>query len=411
MQWLTDLIDAILAFFKPKPPVSPPVPPPPVPAPVPPPVPVPVPPPPPPPVARVPITAQTKWRDVGTVTAARAAEILHGYPLGDDVAGVYAGAKGRALPMAQSWMESNYGQAANALATHNPLGLMESDGKTLQRFLTWGGAFDEWSRRMDDPSYKGGVYPRDATLEQFIVTYVGGPLCWSSRGGSCANGETWISTHLYLSETVDRLNRYFGVVAPSPPPPPPGTGILLPGLSVPISASFPIHVALIPRSQTNQRPGMNLSPRNKYIQHETGNQQPGANALMHSRYLDNGAEGQQLSYHFTVDEREAYLKIPLDEVTWHGGDGAAGARCNYTAISCELCVQDGNSHKVQARHNAEELAGKIINAANLATLERHGWCCEQAHAGTGCHYTCPETITREGYWQQFVVNAMRWAAQ
>jgi hypothetical protein len=150
-------------------------------------------------------------------------------------------------------------------------------------------------------------------------------------------------------------------------------------------------------------------PRDKYIQHETGNLGAGANALMHSRYLDNGAEGQQLSYHFTVDEREAYLKIPLDEVTWHGGDGGSGARCNYTGISCELCVQDNNAHKVQARHNAEELAGKIIAAAKLTMLRSHAWCCTQANAGPGCHYGCPATMFADGYFDQFVANALAWS--
>ena len=45
--------------------------------------------------------------EVGTLSPARMAEILTGYPLGDDADGVYVGAKGRALPVAQSWMESN----------------------------------------------------------------------------------------------------------------------------------------------------------------------------------------------------------------------------------------------------------------------------------------------------------------
>ena len=126
-----------------------------------------------------------------------------------------------ALPVAQSWLESRYGHDPNALATRNPLGLLDYsgqhpvrwlDGLPLCTFPTWAAAFAEWTRRVTDPSYKEGVYqPWEMTLEQFIVTYVAGPGCWRSRGTDCANGEDWQSCQRYLARTIARLNRYHGL--------------------------------------------------------------------------------------------------------------------------------------------------------------------------------------------------------
>lgn len=171
------------------------------------------------PVTPAPITKTTPFRQIPTITSQRFCQILDGFPMEADCAAIAISAAGRPLPLAQSWMESNYGRNA-AAGTNNPLGLMDASGSSPMRFASWADAFTEWRRRMDDPSYKSGVYmPFGITLEQFIVTYVGGPLCWSTRGQTCANGETWASCQRYLDETVKRLNRYVGIPdAPAPSP-------------------------------------------------------------------------------------------------------------------------------------------------------------------------------------------------
>ena len=286
---------------------------------------------------------------------------------------------------------------------------MAADGSTLLTFPTWGASFGEWSRRMDDPQYKGGVYPRDATLEQFIVTYVGGPLCWSSHGATCANGETWESCHHYLDETIARLNRYFGTTPP-PPPPSPGSSYPVSGLSSPISLSFPLKQMLVPKSMTNNRPGIAMSPT-RWVQHETDNTAPSADAEMHARYLANGAEGRQASWHFTVDDHEAWQSIPITEVAWHGGDG--NGPCNMAGVSCELCVNMVNdpARMAKARANAEELAGAIMKAKSLSIIERHADCCARLANPAGCHSGCPKYIIRDGYWPHFVSSARSWATK
>jgi hypothetical protein len=119
-----------------------------------------------------------------------------------------------ALCLSQCVKESTLGRDQSARLTRNPLGLMKSDGSTLQSFPTWADAVRNWLTRITDLSYKGGVYaPWEITLEQYLATYVGGPGCWTTRGITCANGETWDgenggSVGLYIQQTVDRLNDY-----------------------------------------------------------------------------------------------------------------------------------------------------------------------------------------------------------
>lgn len=173
------------------------------------------------------------------------------------------------------------------------------------------------------------------------------------------------------------------------------------GASVDVPLDVPFRKVIIPAGQTNQRPGIHMTAE-IYVQHETGNPGAGANAAMHAHYLQTGAEGQQLGYHFTVDENEAIQMIPVNEVTWHGGDGPG--QCNYTGIACELCVEDNNGHKAQARANAEKLAAAVMLACNLTRLIQHSECCAAIGNPSGCHSNCPQYIRQDGYWPTFTRN-------
>lgn len=115
-----------------------------------------------------------------------------------------------ALALAQGVKETQLGKTAPA--ANNFLGLM-ADGRFVA-FESWAACAAEFRRRLEDLAYKGGVYaPADMPLLAYVVTYVGGPGCWSSGGKTCANGETWWggesgSIGLYLRQTVARLNGY-----------------------------------------------------------------------------------------------------------------------------------------------------------------------------------------------------------
>lgn len=178
--------------------------------------------------------------------------------------------------------------------------------------------------------------------------------------------------------------------------------VLFAGAKQAVPLDVPFRIVLIPASQTRQRPGFAMTPE-VYVQHETGNINPGADAEMHLRYLQNGAEGQQLGYHFTVDQDEIIQMIPGNEGTWHGGDGGTG-RCNRKGIACELCVQDNNKYKDKARINAEKLAAAVMMAfPTITELQQHSKCCKDAGlgAGSGCHVNCPEYIRKDNYWPTF----------
>jgi len=347
------------------------------------------------------ITAQDDFRTLPTITKERMREITKGYPLEGESDAIHTALKGRPLALAQSWMESSYGGSENARKTKNALGLMDYTGThpvewvgenlPLRKFDAWAHGFAEWSRRMDTPEYSNGVYPQGATLGEFIRIYVAGP------GPGYANGETPESVARYLDETVNRLNRYLGFEDPPTTTPPPsriGTPYSVAGTSKQVILPFPLKQAIISGNQTNQRPGYAMSP-DRYVQHDTGNRNRGANAAMHKTYLHNGAlddygRPQQLSYHFTVDDREAWQMIPVNEVAWHGGDGSGP--CNYGGVSCELCINvDINEPK--SRENAEILAAEVMNALGISQLKKHQDC-------AGKH--CPGDMLSDGYWPTFV---------
>lgn len=183
------------------------------------------------------VTKDDNFRTLPTITKERMREITKGYPFEAESDAIWEAVKGRPLPLAQSWMESRYGQDANAQRTKNPLGLLWYDGSPipyfnaidagggvvvrLLRFRTWADAFKEWARRVDDPSYKNSVYAQGMTLEQYIFTFVGGPGCISDAT-KCGNGETQANIRSYLTETIARYNRYLNVTPTTTTPPPPG---------------------------------------------------------------------------------------------------------------------------------------------------------------------------------------------
>lgn len=219
--------------------------------------------------------------------------------------------------------------------------------------------------------------------------------------------------HCHVEVSVLKNNSYW-LVAPKPALTQAMSGtpvdtrplVQFAGAKVAVPLDVPFRVVLIPSSQTRQRPGTKMTP-DRYIQHETGNPNVGADAAMHLRYLQNGAPNnsgvaQSLGYHFTVDQNEIIQMIPLDEITWHGGDGAGV--CNYKGVSCELCVQDNNKYKVKARENAEKLAAAVMQAMGITILERHGDCCVRIGSPAGCHINCPEYMGKENYWPTFVRN-------
>lgn len=160
-----------------------------------------------------------------------------------------------------------------------------------------------------------------------------------------------------------------------------------------IPAELAFRQEIVPARQTNQRPGIAFrgGSASAYTQHDTGNPSFGAGAAMHSRYLHNGAEGQQLGYHLTVDDKLLVQMVPLDEVTWHAGDG--GGDGNYDSIACELCINSDSDHIASRRYAAIVAAG-VMEALGIPgePVQHNRWSGKD----------CPGEMRRTGTWPGYL---------
>lgn len=101
--------------------------------------------------------------------------------------------------------------------------------------------------------------------------------------------------------------------------------------------------------------------------HQTGNTSRGANAEMHSRYMNNGSP---VTWHYTVDDREAIQHLNHSISGWHAGDGRGNG--NMHSIGIELCINsDGNYNKTL--ENGAELVKMLMKDENisLANVVQH----------------------------------------
>ncbi len=111
----------------------------------------------------------------------------------------------------------------------------------------------------------------------------------------------------------------------------------------------------------NNRPRYAMDPA--YITvHNTANTEKGANAAMHARYVKNPETAT--SWHFTVDDKEIYQHLPLNENGWHAGDGNRGTG-NRKSIGIEICENsDGDFEKAVA--NAQWLIKKLMKEQGIS---------------------------------------------
>lgn len=162
----------------------------------------------------------------------------------------------------------------------------------------------------------------------------------------------------------------------------------------PIQTSFPVKILIAPAWRTNVRPGIKARLPRLSVQHETGN--PNTYAVGDATYLYNGSGGRQASWHITIDDKEAYIGIPLDEVTWQAGDGAGPG--NYNGISCELAVHtaivNDASRRALSQKNAAEIMGKIGARLNATPPARQ-------HANFMVK-NCPAQMRNRGEWNRYV---------
>lgn len=154
---------------------------------------------------------------------------------------------------------------------------------------------------------------------------------------------------------------------------------------------IPIKVDIVPKAK---RPGYAMLPEDITV-HQTGNTSPGADARAHNSYIHNNAPNP--SWHYTIDDHEAYQHLPLNENGWHAGDGVNGPG-NRKSIGIEICVNiDGDLKK--AEENGAWLVAKLIR--EVPSLKPFPECVKQ-------HYdwnekNCPAQIrARSNGWNNFL---------
>lgn len=148
----------------------------------------------------------------------------------------------------------------------------------------------------------------------------------------------------------------------------------------------------IPKERKN-RPGHIIYP--KYITiHDTGNSSKGTNAKQHASYLKNN--NISTSWHFTVDDKEIFQHLPLNENGWHCGDGTNG-KGNRTSIGIEICMNN-DGDRLKAEQNTIELCKYLIDTVD--SLVKFPECMKQHYNWSGKF--CPEILRKENRWDDFV---------
>src|SRR5690606_32035807 len=98
--------------------------------------------------------------------------------------------------------------------------------------------------------------------------------------------------------------------------------------------------------------------------HETANTAVGADAEMHARFVANGGGSSSVSFHFAVDNFEAWQMLQLKWAGWHASDGCDDRNADwgcFRSVAIETCVDSGNIYKTPTRRNLAVLISMIVN--------------------------------------------------
>ena len=125
--------------------------------------------------------------------------------------------------------------------------------------------------------------------------------------------------------------------------------------------------------------------------HNTGNATSTADARAHASYLRNvEADGSlYVGAHLFVDETRIVQTLPLDETSWHAGDGYGQG--NRATISVEICE---NGDIARAEANAMTLCAALLETYGLTDLYTH-----QMWSGKYCPHLI---LDRKNGWAEFV---------
>lgn len=137
--------------------------------------------------------------------------------------------------------------------------------------------------------------------------------------------------------------------------------------------------------------------------HNTANATPTADARAHANYLQNVENDGTyfVGAHFFVDAERIVQTLPINEVSWHAGDGYGQG--NRATVSVEICE---TAPYEQCEANAMVLCAALLDFFSLNDLYTH-----QMWSGKYCPHVI---LDRENGWVSFVDGVARiraaWAA-
>lgn len=242
-----------------------------------------------------------------------------------------------------------------------PLLVLDGRPTDLRKQLA-DGAF---SIRENDTTWRTGVGYKDGKVVHIISSGPVATLADLQRAAvelGCEwfiNGDGGGSVTLFQrsEEPVSRANNsrplpaalVFKTVAGASPAPPAAEP--LPSID---DAPVELNTMLIDEGVIN-RPGIKINPRFVTV-HNTANFSVGANAEAHARLQRTSwAHDPLRSWHLTVDDKCAYLSVPLDEMAYHAGTWAG----NEQSVAIEECMNQ-DADPGLTRRNTEKVVAWLI---------------------------------------------------
>ena len=147
----------------------------------------------------------------------------------------------------------------------------------------------------------------------------------------------------------------------------------------------------------SNRPGERLVPTAITI-HNTDNVELGANAAAHAQYQKSAdARKREVSWHFTVDDKNVYQSLPINEIGWHTG----AKKGNATSIGVAICMNADLD--VPAAYRRAALLTAVLALQNRVKvpkriLQHYDW------SGQNC--PCVLRAMPNG-WQDFLAQTLR----
>lgn len=148
---------------------------------------------------------------------------------------------------------------------------------------------------------------------------------------------------------------------------------------------------ILPDDAANRPSEKKLKSLSYITVHETDNYDPSSGADNHRRYLLNGGGANRHTWHFTVDDKEAWQHLRMDERGRHANSG------NSVSLGVEMCV-----NKLDTFGDVKDRTARLV--AYLLVLTG----LENQHVKQHNHWSgknCPrKTRTDElaGSWEDFL---------